>query len=455
MDFETGHGHNLASTNNMRPSTNEDLLLPLPSTPTALPDCCPTHSSQHDLFQQDEPPTQHTLRRLASYPVHNSLGETVTFSSVFSPSCLRKSRVLLIFIRNFFCGNCQQYLLSLGQLLPPSSLPSDTAVAIIGCGAPSLLPSYLELTHCPYPVYTDSTGQLYNKLGMKRTLSLGKNSPEYIQQNLFVGGIKSIVQGLKRLPAGDVTKAGDMTLNGGEFLFVRKETSARGDQWADEWKVAWCHRMNNTRDHTEIGRLRSVLELEEYGITQAKTWCTGGGESKHKFAKRWQPKRSQTSPPPVSEKMPKRSHTLTESLSQRRQSVMRTLSLKRSNTGKSGTPEPTVREGSKENVSPAQRVSPPSSRDTSSTRQHGGERSHSRSKAAAQILNLKLNPAATKSTTNPAKFDNISESRIALFSVVSPGRASVRSSMTAQVGSPDAGNTPLLGVGRQSFVTVR
>ena len=64
----------------------------------------------------------------------------------------------------------------------------------------------------------------------------------------MIGAWNSVVQGLKRIPTGDVWGAGDMSLNGGEFLFTREGGEG------EEWKVDWCHRMRNTRDHTEIER---------------------------------------------------------------------------------------------------------------------------------------------------------------------------------------------------------
>lgn len=71
--------------------------------------------------------------------------------------------------------------------------------------------------------------------------------------------------------------AGDMAVNGGEFLFVRDQeervsverVGEKGErlpqarQTADEgsWRVEWCHRMKNTRDHTEVEDLKIVLGL--------------------------------------------------------------------------------------------------------------------------------------------------------------------------------------------------
>jgi hypothetical protein len=85
------------------------------------------------------------------------------------------------------------------------------------------------------------------------------------------------VQGLRRVGTGDMLSAGDMAVNGGEFLFVRDrdekvslerlgekgEQLPQAQQTADEgsWRMEWCHRMKNTRDHTEVEDLKIVLGL--------------------------------------------------------------------------------------------------------------------------------------------------------------------------------------------------
>ena len=159
--------------------------------------------------------------------------------------------------------------------MPPSSLPSDTAITIVGCGSHTLIPSYIELTSCPYPIYADPNKRLFNMLGMRRNLSLGWKSPQYIQHTLLAGVGKSIVQGLKRIGEGDVTKAGGLSQNGGEFLFEVEGADLRyaspegdaktatGNVGMEKVEVTFCHRMQNTRDHTEVSVLAKTLLVSE------------------------------------------------------------------------------------------------------------------------------------------------------------------------------------------------
>ena len=128
---------------------------------------------------------------------------------------------------------------------------------------------------------------------MQRSLSLGWNSPNYIHHTLAAGMVKSIVQGVKRIPAGDVTKAGGLSQNGGEFLFEvegadtrsKKQEAGKGAKGNKglKVKVSFCHRMRNTRDHTEIPQLVKLLDSSEVDershrprVRLERRWTSGG-----------------------------------------------------------------------------------------------------------------------------------------------------------------------------------
>ncbi|EXJ80100.1 hypothetical protein A1O3_08386 [Capronia epimyces CBS 606.96] len=225
------------------------------------------------------------LKEAFGHGVYSSDGSRVQFGSLFGAgddSRPAERQVLVIFIRHFFCGNCQEYVRRLSSPESPfhpsrkrvnvtdthstASLSeavtgSPPAVILIGPGLPSLIPSYAELTQCPYPVYADPSTRLYSILGMHRTLSLGPKTPGYIQHSLVRGAVKSAWQVVKRVGSGDAMGGGDWDVNGGEFLFVRHDhgassarraaSSTRAGSAPPGWEVHWCHRMLNSRDHTE------------------------------------------------------------------------------------------------------------------------------------------------------------------------------------------------------------
>ncbi|KAK3296819.1 AhpC/TSA antioxidant enzyme-domain-containing protein [Chaetomium fimeti] len=267
--------------------------------------------TNHDL------PTLDTIRKIDNYTVLDRDGKSHTFRSLYTGRHTAR-RVLIIFIRHFFCGNCQQYLRTLSESITPPSLlalPHSTFICVVGCGDPALIDMYADAAACPFPIYADPTRRLYAELGMVRTLALGPR-PAYIKTHLVKSSALSVVQGLKQIGKGLALRGGDSKQVGGEFLFEpvgrdavgggmvvattpvgieppkawtttagdaggggaegegegksgRSETSLDGkgepDSEGEDKVVTWCHRMQNTRDHAEVPELMEVLGLDGDG----------------------------------------------------------------------------------------------------------------------------------------------------------------------------------------------
>ncbi|KAI1446248.1 AhpC/TSA antioxidant enzyme-domain-containing protein [Annulohypoxylon stygium] len=257
---------------------------------------------QGEVQTTNDLPTIETLRKIEMYTVLDSDGKSHTFKSLYAGHNSAR-RVLIIFIRHFFCGNCQEYLRTLSASVTPDALlqlPVSTFIAVIGCGAPELINSYLQETGCPFPVYADPTRRLYSELGMVRTLAMGSR-PAYLQgKSLAHTVVTGVVQGLKQVKTGLVMKMGDQRQVGGEFLFEpatltidtpvttpRSEEEKKleltsednkveepEDPKVEEKRVTWCHRMRTTRDHAEMPELMEVLGLDGTGapIKDKKRW---------------------------------------------------------------------------------------------------------------------------------------------------------------------------------------
>jgi hypothetical protein len=151
--------------------------------------------------------------------------------------------------------SCQEFVRALAESVRRDDLlrlPKSTSIVIIGCGDPGLIDVYVGETGCPFPIYADPTGKLYDDLAMAKTLALGSR-PEYIRKSMLRIVVESIWQGLWQISSGLATKGGDSSQNGGEFLF---ESSKEGE----EKQITWCHRMKTTRDHSEIADLARILD---------------------------------------------------------------------------------------------------------------------------------------------------------------------------------------------------
>ncbi|KAM3074207.1 hypothetical protein ACMFMG_002972 [Clarireedia jacksonii] len=265
-----------------------------------------------DVSTNNEIPSQEVLKKVEGMLVLDKDGKTRPFKSLYSgPNVAR--RVLVIFIRHFFCGNCQEYIRTLTSSITEDSLLSlhvPTFIAIVGCGSPSLIPMYQEATNCPFPIYADPTKKLYDELGMMRTLNMGSR-PEYQRRGTMVNVMQSVVQSLKQIKGGKLLQGGDYQQVGGEFLFEpvqiatpisspavgmaegEKKMGANGgilgngselgeQQGYEEKQITWCHRMKNTRDHAELPEIREVLGFDDIGEggKDKKRWSKALGERK-------------------------------------------------------------------------------------------------------------------------------------------------------------------------------
>lgn len=308
---------------------------PRPSIQTEFDDDVVQEDFHGEVVTNDELPSAETIRRIENYIVLDRHGKTHTFRSLYTGRSVAR-RVLIIFVRHFFCGNCQEYLRSLSASITAESLlqlPIPTFIAVVGCGDPALIDMYASETACPFPIYADPTRKLYQELGMIKTLALGAR-PAYMNKSILKSSLDSIVQGVKQIKNGLVLKAGDQRQIGGEFLFEpvdvkspevespshefdrrlkpddkengsnngSKKGAAQTEEdrlseaakrsratsvvtdndndeeeepsLVEEKKVTWCHRMRTTRDHAEIPELMEILGLTGHGkpIKDQKRW---------------------------------------------------------------------------------------------------------------------------------------------------------------------------------------
>ncbi|OWO99441.1 hypothetical protein B2J93_3882 [Marssonina coronariae] len=254
-----------------------------------------------DVDTNNEIPSQAMLSSVENISILDQEGRAIPFKSLYTgPNVAR--RVLVIFIRHFYCGNCQEYIRCLTTSISPSSLlslPTPTFIAIVGCGSPSLIPMYQAETNCSFPIYADPTKKLYSELGMLRTLNMGAR-PEYQRKQVVSMMVTSFMQSMRMLKKGQALKGGNMYQVGGEFLFEPVDLSSpvgspgldaansrelgaadrTGEYgmmqhgYAEEKRVTWCHRMRHTRDHAEMPELREVLGLDGEGVAgkNKKRW---------------------------------------------------------------------------------------------------------------------------------------------------------------------------------------
>lgn len=73
-------------------------------TMTATKPAQPTGEFHGDIDVDNKPPTKRDLDKVAQLPVVDENGKPHTFGSLYSSDTNEAPRVLIIFIRHFFCG---------------------------------------------------------------------------------------------------------------------------------------------------------------------------------------------------------------------------------------------------------------------------------------------------------------------------------------------------------------
>jgi len=194
------------------------------------------------------PPTADELAQALKLEVYDREGKTIALGEH-----TQGKRTILIFTRHFWCLNCQAYVRCISKSIPPSSLPSNTQILIIGNGSYQPIDAYATKSSSAYPIYTDPTLRLHSLFKFKSSLTVekaGDAQRDYMRDegstlSRVWGGIKGALGSLQH-----VTYVGPKALNGGEVI-----VSADGE-------CEYMYRMQNTVDHTDVSELARLIGVE-------------------------------------------------------------------------------------------------------------------------------------------------------------------------------------------------
>ncbi|KAL5340567.1 AhpC/TSA antioxidant enzyme-domain-containing protein [Aspergillus crustosus] len=162
---------------------------------------------------------------------------------------------IVVFIRHFFCAYDQDYVRSVAHHLSDSILSAKSQsgdsiqLIIIGCGDPSLIVPYVAETGASqFPIYSDPSGRVYEKLHMRRTVENIMRPPAYTKtgfwKSLGITFKQMMAQGKKAF------RGGGWGQNGGEWVF-------RGG------RCEYVHRMGHVSDHLTADELLRILDCRE------------------------------------------------------------------------------------------------------------------------------------------------------------------------------------------------
>ncbi|CAD6580410.1 MAG: hypothetical protein TREMPRED_002739 [Tremellales sp. Tagirdzhanova-0007] len=191
------------------------------------------------------PLTPEQLEAANQVAIFNGQGGQTTFGEV-----IRGKRTLVVFIRHFWCVNCQAYTAQLGTSIPPHNLPTGTGVIIVGCGSYQPIEWYAGHTHSPYPVYACPSLELHKIFGFTTKLGASKKGEEKEYERDLGGMMSRVWMGLVVGPMQHIehmSSVGPKGQNGGEMVFEA------------DGQCSFIHRMQHSADHTELEELADVV----------------------------------------------------------------------------------------------------------------------------------------------------------------------------------------------------
>uniref|UniRef100_A0A8C6USJ4 Peroxiredoxin like 2C n=1 Tax=Neogobius melanostomus TaxID=47308 RepID=A0A8C6USJ4_9GOBI len=150
-----------------------------------------------------------SLEEVGDCLVYDRHGAVVPFKTFYQD---RKS--IIIFVRNFLCYSCKEYVEDLSKF---PRRHSNINLVVIGQSSPQHIEPFCSLTRYPYEIYVDPERCLYQKLGMKREAQFtesGHRSP-HVKSGLFTGQMRSILRAITS-PAFDFQ--GDLNQQGGALI---------------------------------------------------------------------------------------------------------------------------------------------------------------------------------------------------------------------------------------------
>ncbi|XP_065126337.2 peroxiredoxin-like 2C isoform X2 [Paramisgurnus dabryanus] len=168
----------------------------------------------------------HDLCDVSDCFIYDRHGVKTTFQSLF-----QHRKAIIIFVRNFLCFTCKEYVEDLGKI------PRD------------MLQEFCSLTGYPHEIYVDSERHIYKKLGMRRGETYMENSYKspHVKSSLLVGSLKSMWRAMTS-PLFDFQ--GDPQQQGGAIIVGPGP------------KVHFAHFDMNRLDHMPINWLLQLAGLQ-------------------------------------------------------------------------------------------------------------------------------------------------------------------------------------------------
>ncbi|XP_023249969.1 thioredoxin-like protein AAED1 [Seriola lalandi dorsalis] len=177
--------------------------------------------------------------------IYDRHGVSIPFKKLYQD---RKS--VIIFVRNFLCYSCKEYVDDLSKVPREALEDADIRLIVIGQSAHHHIEPFCSLTGYHYEIYVDPERCIYQKLGMKREEKFtdSANPSPHVKSGVFMGQMKSIWRAMTS-PAFDFQ--GDLHQQGGAII------AGPGSQ------VHFSHFDMNRLDHMPITWLLQLAGVQQ------------------------------------------------------------------------------------------------------------------------------------------------------------------------------------------------
>ncbi|XP_038163997.1 peroxiredoxin-like 2C [Cyprinodon tularosa] len=144
--------------------------------------------------------------------IYDRLGVSFPFKNLY-----QDSKSVIIFVRNFLCYSCKEYVEDLSKVPREALEEAGIRLVVIGQSSHQHIEPFCLLTGYFHEMYVDPKRTIYLKLGMKieETFTDSALTSPHVKSGLFMGQIKSIWRAMTS-PAFDFQ--GDLHQQGGAMI---------------------------------------------------------------------------------------------------------------------------------------------------------------------------------------------------------------------------------------------
>ncbi|XP_054629807.1 peroxiredoxin-like 2C isoform X2 [Dunckerocampus dactyliophorus] len=219
-----------------------------------------TRQIEKESRESGAPPADVHLQAVEDCCIYDRHGMSIPFKSLYQD---RKS--IIIFVRNFLCYSCKEYVDDLSKIPKEVLEGAEVSLVVIGQSA-----HHHIVTGYPHDIYVDPQRIIYQKLGMKREekFTISAQASPHVKSGVFMGQLKSIWRAMTS-PAFDFQ--GDLHQQGGAIIagpgnvsltsISVDQSTIHADSFAGS-QVHFSHFDMNRLDHMPINWLLQLAGVQ-------------------------------------------------------------------------------------------------------------------------------------------------------------------------------------------------